>query len=441
MSGLYSKLQQIRLTLSSKLMILFLSMAVLFVILVGISISAVFRGHFDTKILPHIIQYLEYVRTDIGNSEKRVRAQQLATQLNIVIQIHDQDGIWNSAGKQTDLSVFELRHRHKYKDQVYEVGEINDQQYLINRNEDLTLVFTVPHTRFSRSSYKGLLPITILLLVLLLLYYFTRRLISPIKTIQVGVEHYAHGDLVHRIEVNRSDELGDLAKNINSMANEIHSMLNAKQQLLLAISHELRSPLTRAKVALELLDDSKVKKNINYDLDEMELLIAELLEAERLNSRHRTLKLEPVELNALLTELIDKYFNSDKIILKSNSDQYTILADEARLKLLFRNLIKNAIEHADQSMPVVEVILDSGENDVEILIKDNGPGIAKEHLAAITEPFYRIDQARTHKSGGYGLGLYLSKSIVDAHQGMLKISSEVSAGTQVFISLPKNTKN
>src|SRR5690606_16795651 len=122
------------------------------------------------------------------------------------------------------------------------------------------------------------------IIVLLGCYFAVRWLVKPIQWIQKGTARLGQGDLNYRINADRHDDLGALAADINHMADDVRDMLEAKQQLLLAISHELRSPLTRAKVALEFLEDSQVKHDLLGDMREMEHLIADLLESERMNA-------------------------------------------------------------------------------------------------------------------------------------------------------------
>ncbi len=131
------------------------------------------------------------------------------------------------------------------------------------------------------------------LLVLAACYFAVRWLVEPVALDQGGCRAHWPGGPQYRIPTTRRDDLGDLARDINHMADDVGEMLEAKRQLLLAISHELRSPLTRAKVALEFLEDDTVKANLLQDFKEMERLIADLLESERLNTRHSKLQLAP----------------------------------------------------------------------------------------------------------------------------------------------------
>ena len=222
------------------------------------------------------------------------------------------------------------------------------------------------------------------------------------------------------------------------MADDIQSMLDAKRQLLLAISHELRSPLTRAKVATAMIDDSQQQDSINHDLQEMENLIEEILEAERLNTKHNNLIKTDFNIIESIAEIVSLY---DERLIRTQLPVSPVLihADQTRIKLLLRNLIENAIRHTPDNAAPVNIFLESSQQNLSIILTDHGEGITDEHLPHILEPFYRVDPSRQRETGGYGLGLYLCKVICEAHKGSLNINSLAQQGTTVTITLPINS--
>lgn len=287
--------------------------------------------------------------------------------------------------------------------------------------------------------YTGVVMVLLSLLVLSGCFLAVRWLVRPIKWIQAGTSRIGQGDLDYRIETSRRDDLGDLAAGINHMADDVRDMLEAKRQLLLAISHELRSPLTRAKVALEFLDDDQVKRNLLDDIREMERLIADLLESERMNVGHTTLQRSLVDLCAMLSGLIRDEFQEQqaaRIDLKLPAGAVVREVDEVRLRLVAKNLIENALRYTPVDAAPVEVVLIVKPGMVVLQIRDHGPGIAREHLPKISQPFYRADPARSRSTGGLGLGLYLARRIAEAHNGSLVIESEVGHGTLVTVTIP-----
>jgi signal transduction histidine kinase len=250
------------------------------------------------------------------------------------------------------------------------------------------------------------------------------------------VQRFGQGELDYRIVIKRRDELGELASNFNEMADDIQQMLDAKRQLLLAISHELRSPLTRARVSLELIDDEKQRLELGKDLAEMERLIEELLETERLSTSHRVLNKKTHSLADLIEEVLQEHFTGRDISRTLPAEAITLDVDGPRIKLLLKNLLDNALRHTPEGAAQPEITLQQEGGDASITVYDYGEGIAAEHIPFLTEPFYRGDASRQRGTGGYGLGLYLCRVIAEAHGGRLSIKSGLGEGTGVAVILP-----
>jgi signal transduction histidine kinase len=424
-------------SLSGKLLLLFLAMAVVFVMLVGAGIRHAFQDHFRENVRPHITQYLEYVQNDIGTPPDRQRAQVLADKLNLEVQIIDNNGHWSSSGTLVRLDELQIERRFAANGKQLLHAEDDRRHYLMVRDGEATLLFNVPNVRDQRRGFRGWMPLLILLAVLLLLYHATRRLIAPLNTIQQGVQKFGSGEIDHRIDIRRKDELGELAISFNAMAEEIKQMLDAKRQLLLAISHELRSPLTRARLAVEMLDDNDKKRQLTQDIREMESLIEELIEAERLSSRHAMLNRSIHDITGLISDVLATHFEESGIKLNGVDTAVRIDVDAARIKLLLKNLLDNAIRHTPDDAPRPELAMKVEDDKLCITVADHGEGIDEKHLPHLTEPFYRVDPSRQRETGGYGLGLYLCRMIARAHGGALQISSVIGHGTTVKIELPR----
>jgi signal transduction histidine kinase len=423
-------------SLAGKLILLFIVMAVVFVMLVGGGIRHAFQGHFKDNIRPHITQYLEYVQADIGTPPDRRRAQELADRLNIEIQIFDRDGNWSSSGRLTTLEAVEIERGFVVNGKQFFHVEDEGQHYLMARDGEATLLFNVPNVRDLRKGFKGWIPLLILLSLLLVLYHATRRLFAPLDAIKQGVQKFGAGDMGHRIDIKRKDELGELATSFNAMADDIQQMLDAKRQLLLAISHELRSPLTRARVAAEMLDDDDKKAQIIQDINEMESLIEELMETERLSSRHTKLNKARHDIVELVNDIVRSYFDAAGITTHLPATAALLEVDAARIKLLLKNLLDNAVRHTPDGARAPEIRLGVDNQQALITVTDHGKGIEAQHLPHLTEPFYRVDPSRQRETGGYGLGLYLCRMIAEAHDGQLEIESVAGEGTHVTVKLP-----
>jgi len=265
-----------------------------------------------------------------------------------------------------------------------------------------------------------------------------RRLFKPLEAIGRGVERYGQGDFSEAIVVRRDDELGDLAARINRMADSLHGRLEAKRQLLLAISHELRSPLTRARVNAELLDEGPERGALLADLGAMRDLITDLLESERLAGGHAVLNAEPTDLARLAREVADATVagGAGPVELDLALPDPTRSVDAARLRLLLRNLLANALRHGVGAPRPPQVFLrPHGAGGWVLGVRDHGPGVPPAQLARLTEAFYRPDSARTRAAGGVGLGLYLCRLVAEAHGGTL-VLAPATPGLSVAMQWP-----
>ncbi|MEE9302435.1 MAG: HAMP domain-containing sensor histidine kinase [Thiotrichaceae bacterium] len=427
---------KLRYSLSLKLILLFIITGIIILIAFRAFVGASFKQHFENNIQPHFQQYLRHLHQEIGYPPNLKRAEELSETMLVDIIIDGPDTHWSSSGEFPVVSDIHLKAPKNIKDSSFQRGFYQRQFVIRIQNKEYSMLFitrgSIGHVDRSKALLMGL---GIILGLLILLYLAIRHLFHPIKIIQADVKRIGSGELSHRIALSDRNELGELAGTINQMADDIEQILEAKHQLLLAISHELRSPITRAKVALSLMGDNGQKDELGQNLQEMEDLIHELLEAERLKNKHSALNLSECSLNKLVQTVITSYYPTADVTLQLTSD-LPLLLDEARIRFTIKNLLGNALksQQAD-SDPIVISSNHDGEN-IELTIVDHGAGIATEHIAHLTEPFYRADPSRQRKTGGYGLGLYLVKLIMEAHGGNLDIQSKLNHGTTATLSFP-----
>ncbi len=289
----------------------------------------------------------------------------------------------------------------------------------------------------SGSVTEDVLDALFMLAVLLGAYLLMRRLLRPVRVLSEGVDRLRMGDLDVEMPTRRTDELGRLIESFNAMARAVRQRIRARDQLLLDVSHELRSPLTRMRVALEMLPDSAGKRSVVEDVEEVEAMIAELLETERLDSPHGGLARAPTDLAALLRETVTAIGGEfPRVLLEGADEPLHADVDRERIRILVKNVLSNAIKYSRADGPPVRVVLDRGEGAITIGFHDRGVGIASDDLAYVFEPFYRVDRSRSRETGGYGIGLSLAKRIAEAHGGAIDVSSELGRGTSVLVSLP-----
>jgi signal transduction histidine kinase len=238
--------------------------------------------------------------------------------------------------------------------------------------------------------------------------------------------------------VKRSDELKDLAEAFNDMTDRIRGMLHTKEQLLLDVSHELRSPLTRVKVALEFLPEGKARDSIAGDISEMEKMINDILETARMHHLHGELKLQQTNLAKLLQEILPDFEKQlPAVQVDEFSDALVINIDPGQIKTVLKNIISNAIKFSNAASDPVRITVNQQSHYTVVQIADSGIGIPSEELSFIFEPFYRVDKSRSKETGGYGLGLSLCKTIMDAHDGKIEVTSKADEGTTVSLFFPE----
>ena len=406
-------------------------------IVIATSFTHRIKPHFRDEILPNVEQYIEYLIRDIGIPPDLIVAQQLADDLPFELRIEGPMINWSSSSDLKSIDQHEFRPAPAPYDDVY-TGHRHDEHrrssFLLIEKQEYRYLFAMDNSFREGSERRHWILFLILGGILIFLYVAIRRLLRPVQTMSRHVELIGTGDLDQKLEVVGKGELAQLAGGINSMSAQIKSMLDSKSGLLLAISHELRSPLTRMRVNLELLDEGVVQQQLIEDIHEMESLVTIILESERLSNKHSVLSLAYCDLGDLITEVIDVHPGRKRI--KTDLFSVKLQLDQLRIKLLLKNLLDNACQYSDEATGDVEISLNLDDSLVSIHVQDHGHGIDVEEIPRLTEAFYRPDSSRQRDTGGYGLGLYLCKLIVDAHGGQISFESEPGEGTRVSVHIP-----
>lgn len=438
-------------SLSARLLLIFAATALVFVYGTRVAVNLVLDTDYLRALAgSHVSHYLEYILEDIGDPPSMERAQEITEAIPVDLRIIGPNISWASdpsfpAREELDFVAPEFAEadaRSVWGGNIRLSGYYrrgNHRFTLLDLNDEHQVILVSPklaETLPEANTYPIIL--TLALLLLAVCYWAVRQQIRPIQSLREEAARVGRGELDHRVKVNRSDELGDLGRDINRMADDVSDMLEAKRQMLLAISHELRSPLTRCKVSLEFIDDRRVRDDIASDIGEMEQLIADLLETERLNDRHRVLNLDTVEVGELLKAMTAEFFAADldRLELRLPDRPLECVWDGTRIKLAVKNLVENALRHSGAEETVV-LAARAGTDGVEIEVADRGEGISSADLSRITQPFYRADPARQRSTGGFGLGLYLARLVAEAHGGALAISSQPGEGTRATLSIPR----
>ena len=307
-----------------------------------------------------------------------------------------------------------------------------------DRITGMRLFLLLPRRVWFQWFFEPLHLLAVLALIGLLCYAFARNLTSPVQTLQAAVEGFGRGELDQRVELRRGDEIGRLGETFNQMADRIQTLLAAERRLLGDISHELRSPLARLSLAIELArtsaDPTPHLDRIQKEADRLNALVGELLQVTRAEGDPSKMLKDPVPLGDLVEDLVeDARVEADArgCGVEYHADQpATILGDEELLRRAVENVIRNAIRY-EPSGSNIEVTV---EGPV-VTIRDHGPGVPEESLDHIFDAFYRVETDRDRASGGVGLGLSIAKRAIELHKGKI-VARNTHPGLSLKIELP-----
>lgn len=281
-----------------------------------------------------------------------------------------------------------------------------------------------------RIGHGGLLVILVLMGVAVAIgaYPVARRLTRRLERLRVGVEGLGAGDLRARVPVEGRDEVAALATSFNRAADRIEALLGAQRTLLASASHELRSPLARIRVALELMGDGRpdLRDRVARDIAELDELIGELLLASRLQAVEQLDHPEDVDLLGLVAE------EAVRTGAEAQGAAVVVRGDARLLRRLVRNLLENAARHG---APPVEASLHPAAGRVRLTVCDRGPGVPEAEREKIFAPFYR-PSSRPAGDGGSGLGLALVRQIARRHGGEARCLARDGGGTCFEVDLP-----
>ncbi len=412
---------------------------------INLTVSAFFM-HLTKEYMHNIdfrknwVQYISYLVEDIGEPPNIERARSLARQLSITIGFEEDDGTWQSTGSLPSPELIKLKVINESPLTYY--GRHSGRPFLIieERGRRYMLDLMKPYAQQRFADEKIVFLIALLTCILLFGYIAIRWLLKPVVWLNDGVQQVSSGNLDYRLPVKRHDEFGKLAGAFNAMTGRIKEMLHARERLLLDVSHELRSPITRMKVALEFMPATPVTDGMQADIHDMEVMISDILETQRLGSPYGQLNLEEANLEDLVRDVVAGCVDSTPAVLFENVQPgITVTLDKKRMKTVVKNVVDNALKYSDPAGAPVQVAIFRRSQHVVVKVGDTGCGIPAEDLPHVFEPFYRVDTSRSKQTGGYGLGLSLCKIIMEAHGGGITVESEPGRGTTVTMLLPEES--
>ena len=358
-------------------------------------------------------------------------AKAIRKEIGLDIRYEGPGGSWTTSDKMPTIEQVRSRRAH---------SSFGHEYHLAAASNGGTYLFVWDVRDQMRSAHTKLLWTVLLMIVgvVLIAYWFQKRLLRPVESLGDGVARMSAGQLDVVLPMVSHDELGTLTTAFNQMVRRVKDMIQARDQLLLDVSHELRSPLTRMKVALALLPEDDNKASLDADVKEMEAMISELLELERLRTRHG-LRKQKQDVVPILREAV-QLFEKRAPGVQLTARPQTILAsvDSEKIRTVLRNLLDNAFKYSlPDSQPII-LSASETEDCVVIRVQDDGQGIPDAERSSIFEPFFRIDPSRSKKTGGYGLGLSMCKRIVEAHGGAIDIESNPGRGVSFVVKIPQS---
>ena len=312
----------------------------------------------------------------------------------------------------------------------------------------VTSLEAIDNTIRSFVLWVSLIAVAILLLLGISDLYFVRSILRPIREINANTEKFAQGDFSARIMQESEDEIGDLCRGINHMADELSATEAMKNEFISSVSHELRTPLTAIKGWAETLTDmtdevdpEMMSKGLHVIVGETERLskmVEELLDFSRMQSGHFTLQMAAMDILAELADAVLIYVErakKDGIYVTYEEPEMLpfVWGDKNRIRQVFINIIDNAIKYSDKGGHVYITAEEAEDgNAVRVIVQDDGCGIKKSDLAKVKTKFYKPNHTRR----GSGIGLAVADEIIALHKGTLTIESEEGVGTRVTIVLP-----
>ena len=346
---------------------------------------------------------------------------------------------WSNLPSQITIEDMYSWSKSTYLSEMYDIeiplvvifGDIND--YPVTVVDNGTHLFYLVIDYISPSEFNNFfLVIPTAIFFILGLYFFIHHYLKPVGLMKDRILLLEKGDLQSKVKIIGKDELADLSQSINKLIEEINSLLENKHQLLLDVSHELRSPLARIMFLIELQPDHKNKIKLIEEINYLESMIDNLLLSDRLSTPYSVLDLNYIKTSKIANELIKLFPRMKENINIDNSiPNEEILIDEMKFVIALRNLLDNALKYSKNK----KINLCIEKNDgFEFHVIDSGIGISEEHIDKITKPFFQADKSISTQ--GFGLGLTICKKIIESHKGYLSIQSNVGQGSIFTLHLP-----
>lgn len=395
------------------------------------------REH-DTTLNRGLIIYARSLAEQVGSPPSKARAEALARQGPMRITLK---GAQSWVVGETEKRFPERFLEPRFSIDGIEVLNIHENYRLrVPVDAHATLIFDLFPTQAQRFALKkfGWFSLAATCLVMFLIYCALRHYLRPIQWLTEGASAVRDGELDYRVREKGTGELRELTETFNQMSTRLETLVEGQRELLLGVSHELRTPLTRLKLRLEMLDTTADTAAICTNIRQMEAMITSLLDTAKMHREADGIRRRTTDLTRLITELAEAYREqAPGIIIDVPSYALTLDIDPDKITMALNMLLDNAMKYSKPDSPAVEITLRRQDQGITIVVRDYGIGIPEKSINHLFEPFYRVDESRTRETGGYGLGLHLCRSIVDAHGADIHVESTPDQGTVFRIVFPQ----
>lgn len=389
----------IRRSLYLKLMAVFILTGIAVNIVIAISFRGLLFNDPARRIAQrHIGNYLAHLVEDFGRPPRADRIERFMKDERVDVRIEDRHGTVLFGSEMPSIKELEP-HVMRRGPWQRPVGNYYGQFFLIYEDRGVRYVFLLPKELGVEVDQTGVIILLVGVTVILLSAFFVlRRMLN--REFKARVEE----------------------------------SLSAKEQLLRDVSHELRSPQTRMRVALALLPDSSAKGAIADDLTELERMTQLILESARFDGSTKPKAAVEIDLSTMVSELAQTFRDTPPgIDLQRLPSGLKTKGDPEWMRIAIRNVLDNALKYSSDSGKPVEVSGTKKDDEVQISIEDKGVGIPADELGRVFEPFHRVDRSRTKATGGFGLGLHLTKKALEAQGAKIELKSEPQQGTTALL--------
>jgi signal transduction histidine kinase len=269
--------------------------------------------------------------------------------------------------------------------------------------------------------------VAIVVVAVLLLRWATR----PLRDLAMAAERFSLDQTPHPLDETGPAEVRRAARAFNTMRERVQRLVAERMQALAAVSHDLRTPITRLRLRSELMEDEATRDLVDADLSEMEGMIDSTLEFLRGGVSSEPVR--PIDIVSAIETIVDDQADQGRSITLSGLGHGRVLGRLLALKRAFWNIIGNAVKYADHA----EVKISETPTDLVIVIEDDGPGIPAAEIERVFQPFVRLEESRGRETGGTGLGLTIARAVIRSHGGEITLSNRAAGGLSVMITLPK----